>query len=281
MTNGAFSLNWVVLAWLPSVFRCILTVTTMATPRKNQSKKPPESPPDRMQRTAASRFLGVSLATVKRWEGEGKLVPTVDEQGQHWFELAHLEKVKAENQGMTVHEPEVLVSTVDAATGQAKDAGRHTEKILGLVLNPSYDLLQLYKDTCADLRAELTKVREENFSMLTKMSEILKAQRQEDIEAERLKLSDMRKQQAFGLIKSAVPLLLAQASGNKQLGQLLNFVQGLEPEQLRILIDSGLLTAQQIEALKLALTESQLDGLAKPENTSGPETPPESTADAP
>lgn len=249
----------------------------MVTPRKTPAKEPSESPLSRLGRTDTARYLKVSLATIKRFEKEGILKPTKDEHGHNWFDMPQLETLRAEREGLPAPETEVMVSTIDGAVMQAKDSGKHTERILGLVLDPGESLLKLYKETCKDLAEECKKWRDAHFELLTKMSEMLKSQRQEDIEQRRIELSDARKGQAIGLVKQAIPMLIAQAGGNKQLGQLLTFVQSLEPEQLRILLDSGLLTQAQVQALSLVLTEAQQSALAKPPNTSEQETPEENS----
>lgn len=262
-------------------FRRNLTLITMATRPKNPVPNSLDEPITKLRRSDAARYLGVSLASVKRFEKEGLLHGEKDGKGVHWFDMGQIEALKAERAGQPAPESEALVATIDGAGTLAKEAGKHTERILNLVLDPAESLLELYRETCKDLRAELEKVRGEYFELLKSMGEILKAQRQEDLEQYRMQLSDKRKEQALGLVRQAVPLLIAQAGGNKQLGQLLTFVQGLHPDQLRILVGSGLLTESQLQALSLVLTEDQKRGLAEQQNTSAQETPEESNSDAP
>lgn len=253
----------------------------MATPPKKPPKSPSESPLTQLGRTDAARFLGVSLASVKRFEKEGVLTPAKDDKGVNWFDMAQLEALRAERAGQPAPESETMIATIDSASVLAKESGKHTERILNLVLDPSESLLELYKETCKDLRAELVQVRGEYFELLKNMGDILKSQRQEDLEHYRIQIADKRKEQALGLVKQAVPLLIAQAGGNKQLGQLLGVFQSLQPEQLRILLGSGLLTQEQIQALTLVLTEDQQRALAEQPNTSEQETPEENNSASP
>lgn len=256
----------------------------MATPKKTPRKSPPETPADptaKLGRTEAGLFLGLSLSSVKRLEREGLLVAEKDAEGRHWFTVAQLQAFKAERGQDTGPETEAMLSTIDAAASHSKDSHKHVEKLLDLVLQPSHELLDLYKATCRDLADEVKRWRDQHFELLTKMSELLRNQRQEDLEQRRIELSDRRKEQALSLVKSAVPMLIAQAGGNKQLGLVLNLLQSLHPEQLRILSQSGLLTQEQWAALSAVLTSDQRDALAKPENTSSEETQAESAGASP
>ncbi len=253
----------------------------MVTRPKNPVPNSLDEPLTKLRRTDTARYLGVSVASVKRFEKEGMLEGAKDDKGVHWFDMGQIEALKAERAGLPPPDAAAMVATIDSATAQAKDSNKSLERVLNIVLDPSESLLQLYKETCKDLREELTKTRAELFELLGKMAEILKAQRQEDIEQYKAELSDKRKEQALGLVKQAVPMLIAQAGGNKQLGQLLSFVQSMHPDQLRILLDSGLLTPEQRRALDLVLSESQRAGLAEPPSTDEPETPAESTGAVP
>lgn len=253
----------------------------MATPPKNPVRKPLDSQLAGLHRTDAARYLGVSLSTIKRFEKEGVLVPSKDKDGTNWFDMPQLETLKAERNGQAGPETEAMVATLDTAASTSASSQKHVEKLLGLVLDPSHDALEFLRSLLADVRAECDKLRTENFALLTKMADLIKADRQEAIEEMRLKQSDARKGQALGLLKQAVPMIVAQAGGNKQLGQLLGFIQSLHPEQLRILMGSGLLTEDQLGTLTQVLSEVQKTGLAAPSDTSGLETEPSESPAAP
>jgi len=257
----------------------------MARPQKKPPEKPiedtEENPSKWPTRGGAARLLGYSLSSIKRLEREGKLTPIKDNDGVHRFDPGMIEGLRLELGGKPPPETEAVIASIDGATTHARDSGRHLERVLGLVLNPSESLLDLYKQVCSDLREECIKLRAENFAYLTSMADMLKTQRQEDIEERKIALSDARKEQAIGLLKSAIPMIIAQAGGNKQVGQLLSFVHSLHPEQLNVLLTSGMLTADQAEVLSGVLTEAQKQALASPADTSDEETPGEDTAASP
>lgn len=230
-----------------------------------------------MYRTDAARFLNVSLSTIKRFEKEGILIPTKNKDGENYFDMPQLEALRAERNGQAAPETEAMIATLDNAASHSASSQKHVERLMNLVLDPANEALRFLKELLADVRAECDKLRSENFALLTKMADLLKAQRQEDIEQERVKLSDERKQQALGLVKSVVPMLIAQASGNKQIGNLLSFVQSLGADQLAVLRGSGLLSQEQVQALDMILTEDQRTALAQQVNSSAEETPEESS----
>lgn len=253
------------------------------------TKKPPEKPIDNTEpdprkwptRGETARLLGYSLSSIKRLEKEQKLIPIKDDDGVHRFDPGMIEGLRLELGGKPPPETEAVIASIDGATTHARDAGRHLERILGLVINPGESLLALYQATCKDLADEVVRWRNQHFELLTKLADMMKNQRQEDLEEKRLTLSDSRKDQALGLLKSAIPMIIAQAGGNKQLGHLLGFVHSLHPEQLRILLESGMLTQEQVSVLSQVLTADQKQALASQADTSDTETPAESTGDAP
>lgn len=247
----------------------------MATPPKSPLRKPPETQLSGLYRTDAARYLGVSLSTIKRFEKEQVLIPTKNAQGENFFDMPQLEALKAERSGQVGPETEAMIATIDSAANQSASSQKHTERMLNIAMGPAETGLDFLKGLLADVRAECDKLRSENFALLTKMAELIKADRQEALEAKRIDTSDNRKQQAIGLLKQAIPLIIAQTGGDKRLGSLLGMIQSLHPEQLRILTGSGLLTAEQLGMLNQVLSEDQKSSLASPSDTSETETAPE------
>lgn len=252
----------------------------MATPRKNPPKTP-EKPSDgpepvpakRMGRTDAARFLGVSLSTIKRLEKEGEIEPDyIDADKQRWYEVSTLEAFRAERAGMPSPEVEKVVATIDAAASQADKSAKHVERTLSLIFEPSETLLMLLKELVAELRADNKDLRAENLALLTQLRDILKDQRQEDLEEKIAERKAQQRDMAIGMVRDAIPLVVAQLTGSKAAGQIMSLVRSMSPEQLSILLKSGLLTAEQVQALTLVLTSDQKTALASQPDTSGEET---------
>lgn len=246
----------------------------MATPRKNPPKTPqkPSDGPDpapasRMGRTDAARFLGISLSSIKRLEREGELTPDhIDDQKVRWYEVNTLEAYRAERAGLPSPEVEKVIATIDTAASQADKSAKHVERTLGLVFEPSETLLMLLKELLAECRAENKDLRAENLALLTQLRDILKDQRQEDLEARIAERKAQQRDMAIAMVKDAIPLVMAQLGGAG--GKVAGLIHSLTPEQLALLIQSGLLTAEQSLALKAVLTKDQLAGLASQPDTS-------------
>src|SRR5207237_640517 len=126
---------------------------------------------------------------------------------------------------------EAMVATIDTAGAMSVAAQKHIERMLNVSMGPAETGLEFLRAMLADVRAECDRLRTENFALLTKMAELIKADRQEALEEKRIDTSDNRKQQAIGLLKQAIPMIIAQVGGNKQLGSLLEFIQSLDAEQ--------------------------------------------------
>lgn len=248
----------------------------MATPRKNPPKTPqkpsdePEPAPLKMMgRTDAARFLGVSLSTIKRLEKEGELVADkIDDEKQRWFEVSTLEAYRAERAGMPSPEVEKVVATIDAAASQADKSAKHVERTLALIFEPSETLLMLLKEICSELRKENAELRAENLQLLTQLRDILKDQRQEDIQEKMNERKAQQRDMALGMVRDAIPLVVAQLTGSKAAGNVMTMVRTLAPEQLGILKQSKLLTDEQWAALESLLTSDQRSALASQAGTS-------------
>lgn len=247
----------------------------MATPPKKPPAEAPTNPLNRLGRTDAARYLGVSLASIKRFEKEGLLSPTKDDKGVHWFDMGELDAYRADKAGLPSPEVEKIVATIDGAVSQASKSGQHVERVLNIVLEPAESLLAMYQEECAALRTREASLQAELLTMLTQLREILKEQRQEDIKERELERSAKRKDMAIGMVKDAIPLVVSQLTGNKAAGQMMAVVRSFTPEQLAILGGSGLLTAEQLKALSLLLTAEQRASLSTPLDTSGEESPTE------
>lgn len=243
----------------------------MATPSKNPQKSPPESPIQRYYRTDAARYMGLTLSSIKRLEKEGILTPNKDDKGQHWFELSDLEAYRAERAGMPSPEVEKIVATIDSAASQADKSARHVERTLNIVLDPSESLLAMYQAECAALRGRCNELQGEVLVMLTQLREILKDQRQEDMQERDLERGARRKDMALAMVKDALPLIVSQIGG-KETGKLLSLVRSFTPQQLSILSASGLLTSEQVAALSTLLTTEQRSALSVQPDTSEEET---------
>jgi DNA-binding transcriptional MerR regulator len=240
----------------------------MATAPKKPPTETPINPLNQLGRTDAARFLGVSLATIKRFEKEGILTPTKDDKGVHRYDIGELEAYRAEKNGMPSPEVEKMVATIDSAASQANKASQHVERVLNIVLDPSESLLEMYKEECAALREQCAKLTTENLTMLAELRVILKEQRQEDIDERELERTAKRKDMAIGMVRDAIPLIVSQLTGNKAAGGVVKMVRSFTPEQLSILGASGLLTPDQLKDLTILLTEEQRSALSKQPDTS-------------
>lgn len=253
----------------------------MATPRKTQSKTPekPSDGPDPVPsktygRTDAARFLGISLSSIKRLEKEGELVPDgKDARGHHWYEANTLEAYRASKAGLPPPEVEKVIATIDAANSSADKSAKHVERALGLVFEPSETLLLLLKELLAECRAENKDLRAENLGLLTQLRDILKDQRQEDLDARIAERKAQQRDMAIAMVRDAIPLVVAQLTGSKAAGQIMTLVRSMTPEQIAILLKSGLLTEKQAESLRLVLTSDQKIALSKLADTSEEEKP--------
>lgn len=251
----------------------------MATPRKNPPKTPqkpsdePEpTPVRRMGRTDAARFLGLSLSSIKRLEKEGELVPDdIDADKQRWYEVSTLEAYRAERAGLPNPEAEKIVATIDAAASQADKSAKHVERTLALIFEPSETLLMLLKELLAESRASEKELRAENLALLTQIRDILKDQRKEDIEEKIAERKAQQRDMALAMVRDAIPLVIAQLTGSKAAGQIMSLVRSMTPEQLSILLRSGLLTPEQVQSLTLVLTSDQKSALASQADTSSEE----------
>lgn len=244
------------------------------TPKKTPDEpvKNTEATPDKWPtRGQAAQQLGLSLATIKRLEKEGELEATKGADGIHRFDPAILEAFRVERGGKPAPETETMIATIDNASSQAKEAGKHTERLIGLVVDPAESLLSMYKEECAALRAYVKELSAENLTMNRELRDILKEAHERELATKVASAKIERANAALGMVKEAWPLLMAQLSG-KGGSELLKVVHSLHPDQVKLLFASGLLTAEQQSAFLRLLSQVQKEALSKPSDTSEEET---------
>jgi len=128
----------------------------------DQNDEPPErwiddsQPTAPLTRTAASKILGVSVATVRRWEGT-KLHPTVDQFGRHVFERAEVTEL-AQTKARTVAKRRTDGKLAAKVFTMFEDGEELPAIVIALEIEPRI-VRELYEEWYVDLDTRLKQQR--------------------------------------------------------------------------------------------------------------------------
>ncbi len=224
-------------------------------------KKPAETttvqPSDsKLSMAEAARFLSTSKPSITRLSQRGILHPIVDEHGQHWYLMSELEKARESGafstQDITVElvakQNDFLEIVTDQTRRSFEPHAKATDSIVGF-----------YQVETERLRKRVDELEGKLIDMLRVQEELLSEAHARSMVEKELENNQELKRGALDIVKKIAPTIAGQVMQGitgRQPSALGQFFASIKPEQIKVLLMSGLLDDEQTRLFKAVLIEA-------------------------
>lgn len=232
---------------------------------KTASKTDGLAPDSRLTTAEAYRLIGCSRSAFQRYVARGLVAYETDDNGQHWYVLSDVEKLR-DSGAFTVSE-DVNVSLLEKLNDFCDTLATHTRASFDRLDKPAQEILKVLLEENKELRAR-TKQQDEHIKQLQEQTH----ERHKEL-IEIANTQELRKE-ALGIAKSvAQPLAMqiAEAVTGKRPGLVTQFLSTLKKDQLLVILNSGLLEPNQLAILQALIKEAGIN-LEEPASANNSET---------
>lgn len=211
----------------------------------------------KITRAEVAKILGISKATVRRYEKRGVLKPCeVSPIGVNYFNLTDVEALSDLGIADDSEEEKAGAQAAEVMTKLVQSGLAHAEKSAALYFGPTERVIAHYKELVDSMSARIKELEATHLELFKAREDALDGQVERSIHVNEQMLKQQSRQQVIQKGLQTLPLIvtaIAEKIGmSKMTAKLTRFLQVLDKDKLEVLLrpETGLLSDEERAALQ-------------------------------